>query len=406
LELGRILVSALFIRLALFLWMSLLLAARSAKDIALMILSLVGFFFAKRTAVSRREATSLLTTAFFFEPLRARLAVFVTGIAVKYNLTLFRYQDIMVEKILDKGKKILFSPQGSVLSAATIIMLMVVASRVLGLVRQRTLVHFFAPDELSLFFAAFRLPDLVFEVLVFGTFSSAFIPVFTKVLKKGRREAWEIAGTVTNLGLIVFAFLATLVIVFASNLYGLFAPGFSPEHREQIVSLTKILFAAQGFFVVSYVLTAVLESSRRFLIPALAPLFYNLGIIVGTLLLAPKMGLLGPTIGVVIGASLHFLIQLPLAVKLGFRFSPRIKITEYVRKIGRLALPRIVEVSFLQISKTVELFLASLISTASYTYFTFGNTLQLLPVGLFGTSIAKPMSPTSLEKRFLARSTR
>ena len=393
-ELGRILVSALFIRLALFLWMSLLLAARSAKDIALMILSLVGFFFAKRTAVSRREATSLLTTAFFFEPLRARLAVFVTGIAVKYNLTLFRYQDIMVEKILDKGKKILFSPQGSVLSAATIIMLMVVASRVLGLVRQRTLVHFFAPDELSLFFAAFRLPDLVFEVLVFGTFSSAFIPVVTKVLKKGRREAWEIAGTVTNLGLIVFAFLATLVIVFASNLYGLFAPGFSPEHREQIVSLTKILFAAQGFFVVSYVLTAVLESSRRFLIPALAPLFYNLGIIVGTLLLAPKMGLLGPTIGVVIGASLHFLIQLPLAVKLGFRFSPRIKITEYVRKIGRLALPRIVEVSFLQISKTVELFLASLISTASYTYFTFGNTLQLLPVGLFGTSIAKAALPT------------
>jgi len=92
LDLGRILLSALFIRLALFLWMTILLAALSAKDIALTILSFVGLFFAKRTAASKREATSLLTTVFFFELLRARLAVFVTGIALKYNLTLFGYQ--------------------------------------------------------------------------------------------------------------------------------------------------------------------------------------------------------------------------------------------------------------------------------------------------------------------------
>src|SRR3989344_8102161 len=96
----------------------------------------------------------------------------------------------MVNKILLKGKRFLTSPQDSVLSAATIIMLMVVVSRVLGLVRQRALAHFFVPNDLSLFFAAFRLPDLVFEVLVFGTFSSAFIPVFTRSLKKGEKNAW------------------------------------------------------------------------------------------------------------------------------------------------------------------------------------------------------------------------
>jgi len=299
-----------------------------------------------------------------------------------------------MREIINRGKKIFLSPQSSVLSAATIIMLMVVASRILGLVRQRALAHFFAPDELSLFFAAFRLPDLVFEVLVFGTFSSAFIPVFTKTLKKGERDAWEIAGTITNIGVLIFLLLAGIVIVFANNLYGILAPGFSIEHREQIVTLARILFAAQGFFVVSYVLTAVLESSRRFLVPALAPLLYNIGIILGTILLAPKLNLLAPAIGVVIGASSHFLIQLPLAIKLGFKFIPRIKITEEVRKIGKLALPRVIEVSFLQVARTVELFLASLISTASYTYFTFGNTLQLLPVGLFGTSIAKAALPT------------
>ncbi|KKU12258.1 MAG: Integral membrane protein MviN [Candidatus Woesebacteria bacterium GW2011_GWA1_45_8] len=299
-----------------------------------------------------------------------------------------------MQDIFNKSKKIFLTPQSSVLSAATIIMIMVVASRVLGLVRQRALAHFFTPNELSLFFAAFRLPDLVFEVLVFGTFASAFIPVFTKALKRGNREAWEIAGTVTNIGVLVFLVFAAIVIIFANNLYGILAPGFSTEHREQIVTLTRLLFAAQGFFVVSYVLTAVLESSRRFLVPALAPLLYNLGIIAGTLLLAPKLGLLAPAVGVVIGAASHFLIQLPLAVKLGFRFIPRIRLTDEVKKIGKLALPRIIEVSFLQATKTVELFLASLISTASYTYFTFGVTLQLLPVGLFGTSIAKAALPT------------
>ena len=299
-----------------------------------------------------------------------------------------------MQEFLNKGKKIFLSPQSSVLSAATIIMLMVVVSRILGLVRQRVLAHFFTPNELSLFFAAFRLPDLVFEVLVFGTFSSAFIPVFAKALKKGNRDAWEIAGTVTNIGLSIFLLFAGLVIVFANNFYGVLAPGFSIEHRDQIVAIARVLFAAQGFFVVSYVLTAVLESSRRFLVPALAPLLYNIGIILGTVLLAPKMGLMAPAVGVVIGALSHFLIQLPLAIKLGFRFIPRIRITDEVKKIGKLALPRIIEVSFLQVARTAELFLASLISTASYTYFTFGNTLQLLPVGLFGTSIAKAALPT------------
>ena len=300
----------------------------------------------------------------------------------------------MVNKFFTKGKKFFMDPQSSVLSAATIIMLMIVASRVLGLIRQRTLAHFFTPNELSLFFAAFRLPDLVFEVLVFGTFSSAFIPVFTKALDKGNSHAWKIASTIVNIGLLFFVLTATLMSLGAESIYRLFAPGYSESEILEIASIAKILFAAQGFFVVSYVLTGVLESLRRFLIPALAPLFYNLGIIFGTIVFAGSYDLMAPTYGVLIGAIAHFLIQLPLAYKLGFRFSFRIFITKDIRKIGRLALPRIVEVVFLQISKTAELFLSSLITTASYTYYTFGNTIQLLPVGLFGTSIAKAALPT------------
>jgi putative peptidoglycan lipid II flippase len=300
--------------------------------------------------------------------------------------------------VLKKFKSLFFGQQHSVLSAATLIMIMIVASRLLGLVRQRVLAHFFTPDNLSLFFAAFRLPDTIFEVLVFGTFASAFIPVFTKTLKEnkfeGHKKAWEVAGLVANWGGVLFVILATIVITFAHPLYRLITPGFNPSDQDKIVTLARILFAAQGFFVISYVLTAVLESSKRFFVPALAPLFYNLGIIIATFFFSKNLGLLAPTIGVVIGAGSHFLIQLPLAIKLGFRFSRSLKITPEVKKIAKLSLPRIIEVSFLQVAKFVELTLASLISIPAYTFFTFGNTIQLLPVGLFGTSIAKAALPT------------
>jgi len=295
---------------------------------------------------------------------------------------------------ISKLKSLIFDQQHSVLSAATLIMVMIVASRVLGLLRQRVLAHYFVSSDLSLFFAAFRLPDTIFEVLVFGTFASAFIPIFTKTLKESKEKAWKTASIIANWGGVMFLLLATIVVIFAHPLYRLITPGFVFSDQARIADLARILFIAQGFFVISYVLTAVLESSKRFFVPALAPLFYNLGMILSTILFADKLGLYAPVIGVVIGSALHLLIQLPLAIKLGFRFSKAFTITPEVKKIAKLSMPRIIEVSFLQVAKFVELTLASLISIPAYTYFTFGNTIQLLPVGLFGTSIAKAALPT------------
>jgi putative peptidoglycan lipid II flippase len=133
---------------------------------------------------------------------------------------------------------------------------------------------------------------------------------------------------------------------------------------------------------------------RRFLIPALAPLLYNLGLIVGTLVLAPKFGLMAPAIGVVIGALTHFLIQLPLSFKLGFRFNSKIKPDKNVKDIASLAAPRFIDLSFQQIVETTNLYFASFVSTASYTYFTLANSLQAAPVRLFGVSLAKAALPT------------
>ena len=301
-----------------------------------------------------------------------------------------------MKNFLRNSSKILTRRQTTILSAATIIMVMVAASRVLGLVRNRILAHFFSVEILSIYFAAFRLPEVVFEVLVFGALSSAFIPTFTRFLARGeKKEAWYVASVSLNFAFLFFFFLSILILVFAKPLYQLIAPGFNSDQIEQVASLTRILVLTQAFFVLSYFLTGVLESLQRFLIPAIAPLFYNLGIILGTIILAGKMGIYAPAVGAVIGAFLHFFIQLPLAFHLGFR--PLLTLDSKhpgVREIGRLALPRIIELTFLQVGKSAELFLASLVSIAAYTHYTFANSLQLLPIGLFGISIAKASLPT------------
>ncbi len=302
----------------------------------------------------------------------------------------------MARNLLKNSSALLTRRQTTILSAAVIIMVLIAASRILGLVRNRVLAHFFSVETLSIYFAAFRLPETIFEVLVFGSLSSAFIPTFTTYLsRQKKKEAWYVATTALNIAILIFIFLAAIIFILAPPVYRVIAAGFTPDQLEIVVSLTRILLFAQGFFVLSYFLTGVLESLQRFLVPALAPLLYNFGIILGAIFFSGRFGIYAPTLGALIGAFMHFTIQLPLAFYLGFRFQKTFDINHPgVREIGRLAAPRIIELSFLQVGKSVELFLASLVSTAAYTYFTFANSLQLLPIGLFGISIAKASLPT------------
>lgn len=302
----------------------------------------------------------------------------------------------MVKNLFQRSSRIFTQRQKTIFSAALIIMVMIAASRFLGLIRNRVLADFFSVDQLAIYFAAFRIPEVIFEILVFGTFSSAFIPTFTSFLsQKKKEEAWYTAAVSLNFAFLIFLVFAIVIFILAPSLYRIIAPGFELEQTMLIAALARILLIAQGFFVLSYFLTSVLESMQRFLVPALAPLLYNLGIILGAVFLTPRLGIYAPIMGAVIGAFLHFLIQLPLALRLGFR--PKFSLNFHhrgVKEIGHLALPRVIELSFLQFGKMGELFLASLVSTAAFTYYTFANSISLLPIGLFGISIAKAALPT------------
>lgn len=294
-----------------------------------------------------------------------------------------------MKDLISKGKEIINSQQNTILSAAGVITVMIVFSQIFGLIRQWIILKFLGSDVFSLYLAAFRLPDLVFEVFAFGAFSSAFIPVFSKYLRKNKREAWDTASRVINLGLVIFLALAIIFGVFSYQFYSVVAFGFKTEETLLVSRVARIIFFAEGLFIVSYVITGVLESSRRFLVPALAPVLYNIGIILGTILFSNTLGIFAPAVGVVIGALMHLGIQLPVAYKLGFKFTAKFRPNEGVKEVGKLAAPRFVDLAGLQIQKSAELFFSSIMSVASYGLLNLAYSLQAIPATLFGVSLAK-----------------
>jgi putative peptidoglycan lipid II flippase len=160
----------------------------------------------------------------------------------------------------------------------------------MGLVRNMIIAHHFGlGEELDAFYAAFKLPDLLFTVVAGGALATAFIPVLTTYLAKDDRAgAWRLASTITNLVVIVVSGLALLAALFAPWLVRmLLAPGFSPEQQAETADLMRLVLLSTLFFGVSAVQSSVLHSFKQFLLPALAPVVYPVGVILGALWLAP-----------------------------------------------------------------------------------------------------------------------
>lgn len=287
--------------------------------------------------------------------------------------------------------------QQSVRSAAFVLVTMVLVSRLLGLVRDRMLAARFAPDDLGIYFAAFRIPNFLFELLVMGALTSAFIPVFTKYLTQDKRDdAWETASTLINLSIIVLFLISIPLFLWAPQLSRFLAPGFSPAQIEQMATFTRFMIIFQvAPLLVGNFFTGILQSYQLFLIPALAPVVYNLGIIAAIIFLSPTLGLFAPVVGVGIGAVFFLLIQAPVLIKVGFRHQPVLSFRHRgVREVGKLMLPRTVGLAASQIDTTVDLILASLLGARMVTIFNFAQHLQQLPVGLFGVTVAQAALPT------------
>lgn len=301
----------------------------------------------------------------------------------------------MFKRIFQNGQKLFEKENSSILSAATIIMAATLLSALLGVIRTRLLISYFysSKEVVDVFWAAFRLPDMVFQIIVVGALSSAFIPVFSRYLKD-RDASNQIASSMINYVLGGLLLLSLAIIIWAKPLSALIAQGFSPSQLDLMANLTRIMAIAQLFFGFSSFLTGIIQSHKRFLIPALSPILYNFGIILGIIFLGPRLGIYGPAIGVVIGALLHLLAQLPLSRKLGFIYSlTLLRGHTAVQEMTRLTIPRALTLSLIQIEQTVIVAFASHLTAGTVTIISIAQQLSALPIRLIGIPIGQASLP-------------
>jgi putative peptidoglycan lipid II flippase len=273
------------------------------------------------------------------------------------------------------------------------------ASRILGWVRVVVIGNVFGGEsaQLDAFYAAFRIPDLMYQLVAAGALSAALIPMLAELFAAdGRDRAWRLVSTIVNLMLIVLAILGALVVITAPWLVEtVIAPGFDEPTQALTVDLTRIMVLSATFLALSAAASGVLNARGRFAAAAVAPLGYNLAIIASALLLAPSMGAIGLAIGVVVGAIIHLVVQLPAVRRLGYRWVPRVDMADPVTK-RTLALmaPRAIGLGASQITFVVVTALATNLGVGAVTAFTIAFTLLQIPIGVIGVPLGIVLFPT------------
>ena len=270
---------------------------------------------------------------------------------------------------------------------------MMILSRFLGLVRNRTYATYFSKEDLDLLLAAFRLPDFVFEVLITGALSSAFIPIFIKYKSNSKDLSKNISSIINLISILMFAFIA-IAFIFADVIIRIITPGFSPAQIQEVVYMSRILVASQlPFFIYGNVLSGIAQANRIFMLTAIAPLLYTIAVILGTMFLSSSFWLYGPIIGTVIGAFLFFFVQIPILHFTKFHFQLRSFNRPVIKEFFTLFLPRTFSVLTSQIEQTIDLSLATLAGTGSVTVINFAQRLQLFPVAFVGMAFGQASLP-------------
>ncbi len=303
----------------------------------------------------------------------------------------------MVNRFLKTGQKIFAREQTNILSAASVITIASFISAAFGLLKTRLLLSHFASDDLAAYLVALRFPELIFQLFVVGALSAAFIPVFSKYLQKNSHEAYHISSSVMNVVLIIFIALSTIIFINAEWFNDLITADtrkFTFAQIELAADLSRVMIFAQLLFAISSFLTSTIQAQKRFLIPALSPVAYNVGIIAGIVLFSSWLGIYAAAAGVVIGAFLHLLMQLPLAFRLGFSYQPVIDLKHIgVKEMFSLMPPRILTLSVTQIELFSMVYFATAVSTTSLIVLQIAQQLIVAPVRMFSVPIGQASLP-------------
>ena len=281
-----------------------------------------------------------------------------------------------------------------------------IASALLGLLRERLLAgRLGAGNELDAYYAAFTVPDFVALILVFGAISAAIIPIFTGYLQNSKEEAWEYVSALLNVFLTCLIVICSVFIIFAPFFVQIIAPGFSPEKQATTAMLMRIMFLSPIILGISNIVSGILQVFHRFLVTALAPLMYNLGIILGILFFVPWFGLIGLAYGVVLGGLLHLAIQVPALLHSGFKFqASSFKLQGFthpgVWKTLKLMVPRSLGLGAGQINTIATTAIASTLLTGSVAVFNLANNLSNMVISVMAVSLSTAIFP-SLSRAYL-----
>lgn len=271
-------------------------------------------------------------------------------------------------------------------------------SRLLGFIRERAVAEVFGRTGVTdVFFAAFAIPDLMYQLLVGGALSSAFIPVFTQYLTNDtEEEAWHVASTFLNIIVLALLLLLVLGLVFTPLLAPLVGAGFVGEQRELLISLMRVTFPTVFFTALSGLTMGVLNSYQQFTLPALGPIFYNVTQIFGAYVLGPILGIFGVAVGSIAGAFGNFSIQFPGVLRRARGlYRPVIDLKHPgIRRMFRLMLPAMIGLSIAQINLIIGQNLASLLEPGSIVALRLANRLIHFPLGVFAMGISTAIFPT------------
>ena len=288
-----------------------------------------------------------------------------------------------------------FLPKSAIIHITGYLVILSIFSRLLGLFRDRLLTSNFETSILDAYFSAFRIPDFLYNILILGTLSSAFIPLFSKLIhrKDKQQEAQSLVDDVLLIVGVVMGIISVIMIAFAPYLVKLVAISYEGQKLADAVTLTRIMAISPFIFSISSVLSSVLNAYKKFIIVALAPIVYNIGIIIGIIWLYPIWGVPGLGYGVVLGAILHLLIQIPSVLKLNISLKVDTKL--YIKNLKRLwdlYWPRLLVIDTAMLSLFIGTIIASTKPDA-VTYFTLAFNLNALPLGVIAISFATAIFP-------------
>lgn len=270
-----------------------------------------------------------------------------------------------------------------------------------GLLRNMIIARTFGIGaDLDAYYAAFKLPDLLFSVVAGGALATAFIPVFAGFVAAGdRAAAWRLASAITNWVVLITGALAALAALSAPWLVrSLIAPGFDPSLQAQTAAVMRLVLISTVLFAISAVQGSALNGFKHFLLPALAPVVYPLGVIAGALWLAPRWGVAGLAAGAVIGSALHLGIQVPGLLRYGFRWQPLLAAASpAVRQVARLMGPRVLDLGVFHLTLVATTNLASRLGPGRVSALEWGWDAMQLPETIIGTAFGLVAFPTLAE---------